>query len=305
MSTESTGKGSKIIIVLLIIALIGSWVYFNNSKQDIVTNYTSQVTVLDSVKNSIQADFIAASAKADSLTQENTGLQGDLLTKSTEIQKLKSNISVILRKKNASDKELSEAKSMITELNGKVSNLLADLGKAQEDNKQLTAQNQDLSNQNNNLSTNLSASQKEKERLQDIGSTLHASTFNIQAIQVKNNGSEKVTATAKRANLIRLSFLIDKNKITASGTQELNVCITGPDGKAIGDAGTFNTREEGVKTAANKITINYEQNKELPVSYDFKQISKFTEGEYKVQVYNNGFKIGEGKTSLKKGGLFN
>jgi len=28
------------------------------------------------------------------------------------------------------------------------------------------------------------------------------------------------------------------------------------------------------------------------------------EGEYKIEVYNNGFKIGEGKTSLKKGGLF-
>ena len=59
-----------------------------------------------------------------------------------------SNISGILKKKDASDKELAEAKSMIASLNGKVENLLADLGKAQEENKKLTAQNQDLSNQN-------------------------------------------------------------------------------------------------------------------------------------------------------------
>jgi hypothetical protein len=43
------------------------------------------------------------------------------------------------------------------------------------------------------------------------------------------------------------------------------------------------------------------QNETLPVSYDVKQTSKFTEGEYIVEVYNNGFKIGEGKTTLKKG----
>ena len=304
MSNESNGNGSKIIIGILIVALIGSWVYFNNTKTEIITNYTTQVAVLDSTKNNIQAEFIAASAKVDSLTQQNTGLQGDLLEKSNAIQKLKSNISTILRKKDATDKELGEAKTLISELNGKVSNLLADLGKAQEENKQLTAQNQDLSNQNSNLASNLNSTQKEKERLQDLGSTLHASTFSIQAIRVKSNGSEKATETAKRANLIRLAFMIDKNKITPSGNQELYVCITGPDGKAIGDGGTFNTREDGTRSYANKLSVPYEQNVALPVSYDFKQVNKFAEGEYKVEVYHNGFKIGEGKTTLKKGGLF-
>jgi uncharacterized coiled-coil DUF342 family protein len=303
MSNETSNNGSKISIVVLVIALIGSWIYFvntNNTKTEIITNYTAEVAVLDSTKNSIQADFIAASAKVDSLNQENTGLQGELQEKSVAIQKLKMNISNILRKKAATDKELGEAKSMISELNGKVNNLLADLGKAQEDNKQLNAQNQELTTQNSTLSSNLNTTKKEKDRLQDIGSTLHASTFTIQAIRVKGNGSERATASAKRANLIRLAFMIDKNKITPSGNQELYVCITGPDGKAIGDGGNFNTREDGARTYANKLSVVYEQNVALPVSYDFKQSNKFTEGAYKVEVYHNGFKIGEGKTELKK-----
>ena len=303
MSNETSNNGSKISIVVLVIALIGSWIYFvntNNTKTEIITNYTAEVAVLDSTKNSIQADFIAASAKVDSLNQENTGLQGELQEKSVAIQKLKMNISNILRKKEATDKELGEAKSMIAELNGKVNNLLTDLGKAQEENKQLNAQNQELTTQNSSLSSNLNSTKKEKERLQDIGSTLHASTFTIQAIRVKSNGSERTTATAKRANLIRLAFIIDKNKITPSGNQELYVCITGPDGKAIGDGGNFNTREDGARIYANKLSVVYEQNVALPVSYDFKQSNRFTEGEYKVEVYHNGFKIGEGKTALKK-----
>jgi myosin heavy subunit len=303
MSNETSNNGSKISIVVLVIALIGSWIYFvntNNTKTEIITNYTTEVAVLDSTKNSIQAEFIAASAKVDSLNQENIGLLGELQEKAVAIQKLKMNISNILRKKEATDKELGEAKSMISELNGKVNNLLADLGKAQEENKQLNAQNQELTTQNSTLSSNLNTTKKEKERLQDIGSTLHASTFTIQAIRVKSNGSERATETAKRANLIRLAFMIDKNKITPSGTQELYVCITGPDGKSIGDGGNFNTREDGARSYANKLSVVYEQNVALPVSYDFKQSNKFTEGEYKVEVYHNGFKIGEGKTALKK-----
>ena len=300
MSNETSGNGGKILIGALVVALIGSWIYFSTSKTEIINNYTTQVNTLDSAKNAIQADFIAVSAKADSLTQQNTQLQGDLLAKSNDIQQLKSNISSILRKKNASDKELAEAKSMIAELNGKVAGLLTDLAKAQEENKVLTVKNEALTTENTNLNTNLTATTKEKDRLQDIGSTLHASAFSIQAVRVKEDGTERVTKSAKRANTIRLSFQIDKNKITPSGAQDLYVCITGPDGKAFGEAGNFTTREDGQRAYSNKIAVQYVQNAVLPVSYDIKQTSKLAEGEYKVEVYHNGFKIGEGKTTMRK-----
>jgi hypothetical protein len=117
---------------------------------------------------------------------------------------------------------------------------------------------------------------------------------------IKEDGTEKMTNNTKRANTIRLSFQIDKNKITPTGAQELFVCITGPDGKAFNENGKINTREDGSKAYANKLAVQYEQNKELPVSYYIKN-AKFTEGEYLVEIYHNGFKIGEGKTTLKKG----
>jgi uncharacterized protein (DUF3084 family) len=300
MSNESNGNGSKIIIAVLVIALIGSWIYFNSTKTELITQNEVKIAAIDSSKNIIQSEFIAASAKVDSLTQQNTQLTGDLLAKTTEIQKLKSNIGSILKKKNATDKELAEAKTLIADLNGKINGLVTDLAKAQAENKQLTAQNQDLTNQNTTLNTNLSATTKEKERLQDIGSTLHASTFNIQSLRVREDGSERKTNNTRRANTIRLSFQIDKNKITPSGAQDLFVCITGPDGKAFNEAGNITTREDGKKSYSNKITVQYEQNAVLPVSYDIKQTTKLAEGEYKVEVYHNGFKIGEGKTTMKK-----
>ena len=300
MSNESSSMSSKITIGVLILVIIGSWIYFSSSKVDIITTYDNKIAVIDSAKAKIQAEFIEVSAKADSLTNQNTSLQGDLLDKSNQIQKLKSNISTILRKQNATDVELAEAKTLIADLNGKVTNLFTDLTKAQAENKDLTAKNEVLNTTNTTLNTNLTATQKERERLQDIGSTLHASTFSIQALRIKDDGTEKVTNNTKRANTIRLSFQIDRNKITPTGSQELFVCITGPDGKAFNETGKINTREDGAKAYSNKLSVQYEQNKELPVSYDIKNVS-FTEGEYLVEIYHNGFKIGEGKTKLSKG----
>ena len=300
MSNESSSMSSKITIGVLILVIIGSWIYFSSSKVDIITTYDNKIAVIDSAKAKIQAEFIEVSAKADSLTNQNTSLQGDLLDKSNQIQKLKSNISTILRKQNATDAELAEAKTLIADLNGKVTNLFADLSKAQAENKDLSAKNEVLNTTNTTLNTNLTATQKERERLQDIGSTLHASTFSIQALRVKDDGSEKVTSNTKRANTIRLSFQIDRNKITPTGAQELFVCITSPDGKAFNETGKINTREDGAKAYSNKLSVQYEQNKDLPVSYDIKNIT-FTEGEYLVEIYHNGFKIGEGKTKLTKG----
>ena len=300
MSNESSGNGSKIIIGLLVVALIGSWIYFNSSKTELVKENDVKVAAIDSSKNVINTAFIAASAKVDSLNLQNTQLSGDLLTKTNEIQKLKSNIGNILKKQNATNKELAEAKTLIAELNTKVTGLVSDLEKAQADNKQLTAKNEDLTNQNSTLNTNLSSTTKEKERLQDIGSTLHASTFNIESLRVREDGSERKTTNAKRANTIRISFQLDKNKITPSGNQDIYVCLTSPEGKFIGDA-SFSTREDGQRTYSNKLTVQYVQNAVLPVNFDIKQSAKLTEGEYKVEVYNNGFKIGEGKTTLRKG----
>ncbi|MFN6245927.1 MAG: hypothetical protein ACK4V7_07450, partial [Chitinophagaceae bacterium] len=238
MSNESSNNNGKIIIGILVVALVGSWIYFSTSKTEIVNNYTTQLNTADSTKNAIQAEFIAASAKVDSLTAQNGQLQGDLLEKSQNLQKLKSDIGALLTKKNATDKELEEAKSLIATLNSKVAELFTDLSKAQEENKQLNAKNQDLTNQNTNLSSNLNTTTKEKERLQDIGSTLHASNFSIQALRIKDDGTEKATKSAKRANTIRVAFQIDKNRITPSGPQDLYICITAPDGKAFGEGGT-------------------------------------------------------------------
>jgi len=69
-------------------------------------------------------------------------------------------------------------------------------------------------------------------------------------------------------------------------------------------SGTFSTRDGQQKFYTQKINVNYTQNKKQTVTFDWKQNTNFSVGNYKIEVYNNGFKVGEASRPLKKGGLF-
>jgi hypothetical protein len=171
--------------------------------------------------------------------------------------------------------------------------------------KAQVTQERDIANKNYD-----SASQviKQKENVIDIGSTLHASNFTIVGLKEKSSGKEKETTTAKRVDKLRISFDIDENRITQSGPKDIYVCITSPDGNPVSvdalGSGKFLTRDGVEKPFTKKVQINYTQGQKQPVTVEWSQNSNFQTGNYKIEIYNNGFKIGEGVRSFKKGGLF-
>jgi len=308
----------KLIYGILIAALVGTWGYIFYDKSEHrqqVTTLETRISSIDSARAAIQQDFMEVSAKADSLSQTTVQLTGELATKNADIVQLKGNISNILKKKNATESELASAKKLIGELNGKVDGLFAEIEKLKGENKVLTVANQQLTtektqltNDKQNLEQNLTATKTEKKVLEDkvdVASTLHASQIGIGAYSISSNGKEKETTRAKKADLIRVQFILDENRITPSGNKELYVVVTGPDGKVISESNsTFTTREEGVKSYTNKLGVNYEQGKIVPVNFDLKKTDRYVEGDYTIEIYHNGFRIGKGVKTLKKGGLF-
>ena len=69
-------------------------------------------------------------------------------------------------------------------------------------------------------------------------------------------------------------------------------------------SGMFTTRDGEQKTFTQKVSVNYSQGQKQTVSFDWKQNTPFQIGNYKIEVYHNGFKIGEGVRAFRKGGLF-
>jgi hypothetical protein len=306
----------KLIYGILIAALVGTWgyiVYDHSNKNKKINEIQTEYAAADSSRSAVELEYNDALSRMDSLTGSNTKLSGELEARKNQIDSLKNSIRTELAKKNA---DLKKAHQMVQQLNGKITDLLAQVDQLKQENQTLTVANQDLSTQRDTLTAqktrveqNLTQTVAEKEHVEDVGSTLHASNINIAAINIKSGGKEKVTSTAKRTDVLRISFDLDENRIAPSGDKELYVCVTGPDGHPItipaNGSGTFETREEGEKVYTNKMDVQYEQGKRLPVSFDWKpETGKYQTGDYKIEIYQNGYKIGEGTKSLKKGGLF-
>jgi len=305
---QRSSNSKNIVIGLLAVALLGSWAYFlmkiNRSDKEILSKTEEGVHYM-SQRDSLESLYKFTLDKYDSVTVANNDLSGKLTTKQSEISKLKVEINSILKKKNATQSELARAKTLIDELNSQIETLQAENARLTGENQTLTAEKTQLIVEKDTLTANLNTTQAEKKVLEqtvDVGSTFSASNISITPIKQKGD-KEKETTTAKRVDKLVVSFDVE-NRIAKSGPADMYILVTAPDGKVIdASGGTFTTREEGDKTFTSKLTVPYEQGKrqnvQLPLTQD-----KFQVGDYKIQVYHNGFKIGEGIRTLKKGGLF-
>ncbi len=303
----------NLVIGLLAAGFLGTWGYllWNNNKQEQVQqNQQTQIAKVTDEKGTLQKNFDDALVRLDSLTGTNNRLNSQLTGANSDIAKKKAEIRGILGKRNATVAELNRAKSLINELNGKISDLQKQVSDLTTQNTQLTSDKTQLTTDKEKLTSDLQTTTTAKEDLEkkvDIASTLNASNIAVTPVHDKKNGKEKVTTTAKRVDKLIISFDVN-NRIAQNGQTDVYVCITGPDGKPISvpalGSGTFASREEGDKIFTAKVPVDIEAGKSKSVQFAWKQNGEFQKGSYKIEIYHNGFKIGEGVRELKKGGLF-
>lgn len=313
-ATTKKNNLTPILLGVLILALLGSWAYFfidKNKVKEKDAQQENQIAVTTNEKDQLQKELEDAAMRYDVLKTSSAKKDSLITAKDQEIEAKKKRIQELLTKANASKQELSEARRLIAELN-------SDIGTYKRQIEVLEGQKIQLTNEKNAVTAERDVARrqydsttvvvKEKENIIDIGSTLHASAFNVVPINEKSGGKEKETTTAKRVDKLRISFDLDENRITQSGNKDLYIIVYGPDGQPISFAdagsGTFSTREGAQKTFTKKMNVNYSQGEKQNVSFEWKQPNGFGIGTYKVEVYNNGFKIGQGTKDLKKGGLF-
>ena len=310
--TRNTNNTKSIFIGILAVALLGTWAYLlydKNKSTEQIQMKTTEANTAMSARDSVQSLYNASLTRLDSITGSNNNLQGQLSDRQSDITKLKNQINRIVSNRNATAAELRHAKELIAELNGKIQNLEAEVARLTGENQQLAAANSSLTQEKQVLQTNLQTTTSEKEELAktvDVASTFSASNIQITPINEKHNGKEKVTTTAKHVDKLVVSFDVS-NRVAKSGPADIYVIVTAPNGQVISDStlgsGTLTTRKEGDKPYTFKTTVDYEQGSTKTVQVPLHQ-SHFQTGNYKIEVYQNGFKIAEGTKALKKGGLF-
>jgi hypothetical protein len=298
----------------LVIALLGTWGYiiWDKSKtKETLQQKDTQYAAVVTQKDTLQSLLDEATMRYDLLKTSNAKKDSTITTKDREISEKRKRIQSLLSKVNATQAELAEAKQLIASLNTDIQGYKEQIETLKGQNLQLTQEKAAVTEEKLKVEKNLdqaNTSIKEKESVIDIGSTLHASNFNIAGVNERRNGKEKETTTAKKVDKLRITFDLDENRISASGIKDLYISITAPDGspvvvEALG-SGKFTTRDGQDKFFTHKIEINYTQGQRQTVSFDWKQNTSFATGNYKIEVFHNGFKIGEGVRTFKKGGLF-
>jgi hypothetical protein len=317
ITTKAPEKKNNVRAIItwgLLAALLGTWGYIiwdKNKTSELVGQKDTVIASTTSQRDELQKELEDATSRYDELKTTNAQKDSTITNKDREIAEKQMRIKALLSKQGATSAEYAEAKRLISSLNTSIESYKTQIETLQGEKvvliqeKEVVTKERDVAKQETEVAKTVI---KEKDDLLDVGSTLHASNFNIMGINEKRNGKEKATTTAKRVDKFRISFDLDENRISQSGNKDIYVCITAPDGKPVAvealGSGSFKTREGEEKLFTQRMDVNYTQGQRQTLSFDWKQNSSFDIGNYKIEVYHNGFKIGNGTLTLKKGGIF-
>ena len=144
---------------------------------------------------------------------------------------------------------------------------------------------------------------KQNEALQKqvaIGAVLQINNVLSSGIRIRSSGAQSETTRASKTNMIKTCFSIIENKLAQAGDKEIYIRILDSEGNLL-NAPTpltiINQQKEELKMSSKR-TINYQnQDTDLCIFYEIE--NSIPAGNYSVEVYAEGFLIGETSIALR------
>jgi septal ring factor EnvC (AmiA/AmiB activator) len=320
--TPTTNTSSKNWIYLSLIAVLAAstiYLFVSKNKSDNRTTEIGQELATETTaKQAVQDEYNAALLRLDEMKSDNASMDSLLTTKNVELAALTDKIASIVKNKNASDAQLSEAKTLLASLNGKLDVFSKQIATLKAANAQLatekeqvtserdavTAQKEAVTTEKNNIEASKKLTDEKNADLEkkvDLAKVLHASNIMLEPVKKRwIDGKEISTSKAGRTELIHIKFNLDDNRLSESGDKEVYIVIYGPDGNAYG-SNKFTISNGTQKIYSASKTIPYTQGQtSKDIALDWKPTdANFGAGEYNVEIYHKGYKIGEQNVRLK------
>ena len=300
-----------LLIALLSTGLVGTWIYHLYDKTEYSNRRTEifikdSAAVADAIKDSLQKIYTATIRNLDSQldsTQNNAdSLQINLDTKLGEINKLRNEIGGILKNRNATSSDLKLAKSKIDDLQERINELRDQNDSMEEEKQRLTSILDQLNSEMKNLEQNIRKLGQENKEMTEkifIASSFVVSEIDFHVADVRGS-KEQSTTSARKADKFVASFSL-QNNIADYETTEIFVIITEPGGRvlqnSIWNSGTFTSKTEGTKEFTRRVKFEYNKGESKKIVFSL-DADKYEKGEYRMDVYHNGIKIGNSSYSL-------
>lgn len=305
-----------IVSMVLLTALMGttSFIYWNKiiTKERMMVK-DSQYAESLTRRDSLQSLLNNATMRYDLLKTTVVNKDLAITNQEKEISKIRTMIESLLTVVNASQSQHLEIKRLIQSLNKDIEGYKNQVETLKGQNKQLaTAYEAVISEEEKNKSIKAAEAIQpvaaENAEAAEIGSTLFATNFANMGVIEKKNGKERLSDAARKVNKLRVTFDLAENRNSITGPKEIYVAITAPDGSPVSLEAPGSVKFSGKDGKGNfythKIIANYVKGQRQKISFDWAQDEKFVTGVYKIEVFNNGFKIGEGFKAFKKCGVF-
>jgi cell division protein FtsL len=287
--------GLAIVALLVVVGIL----YFRGKDEG---QLKEEATSLNEQLSREKADL---SKELAALRINNEEMDSALKAGNTELEDRAYKLDSLLKTKNLTVAQLRSARAELNSLRALVNKLRARIDSLSTANAGLQTEvaTRDQTIEEERMAR--TAVEQERDAANDkvkAGSVLRAGSFVVKTYRVKGSGKETEGTKAKNVDHVRVCFELQENAIAPTGPKDVQMRVVGPNGTTLyiedEGSGTFNmtTGEQTRYTA--KTTVNY-QNKALPTCITFNKGSDFDAGNYTVEVYSDGTKIGNSTFSLK------
>lgn len=294
----------SILLVLLSACLACTWVYhfYDKSVYSSRMRTVTDKRPVDPMGAPDTNNLVTRLADEDSPLVK-TGTREDILSqRMSEIIRLRNEIAVILQKQNLTAEDLQLARHKTDVLEKKVRELelrnttiaeeKADIGRA------FLSVNARVSELETHVRELTSENSILRGKLEQSG-TFTASDLKLVPLTA-SEGNEQETSLARQASRLMVSFTVQNSQANGSDG-EIYVIITQPDGKVlksdVWESFSVETRREGRRSYTRKIQFDYVRGQRRHLSFSL-PADDFSPGLYQLELYNNGYRIGNASRML-------
>lgn len=286
-SSDKSIKGYQIVVILLVVILIVvSFIYFRQSSQ-LKEEYRIEKDTLTVRINNLRTDL-------DNLYVENDDINRNLETERHRADSLMDKLQSERTLNRATVRKYENELGTMREI---MRRYVVQIDSLNQLNRALAAENVNIRKEATSERLRADAAEEKASELSrkvQMGQVVRARDVEITALAA----NDRPASSAKRAERLRVDFVLSSNELAIPGERPVYARITGPDGYVMaGDTESLFDFEGDKITFSAMREVDY-QNSDLAVGVYYNGTG-IVSGTYTVEIFMDGAKIGMGQTILK------
>ena len=285
-------NGLVILLIIIIVALIAAIIVIYSKSSQKIEEQTEVQQIIEDQKKSLQKELTDLIGEYDALKTNNDSMNKMIAGQQEKIKRLlgerASNVALITKYK----KELGTLREVLKSYIAQVDSL--------------NTRNQQLVQENVEVKTNLEQARSENIKIRQEKDQLSTQVQKASVITTSNivvtalNKRDKPETKLKNMLKVKVCFTMRENSIAKSGTKDVYLRITRPDGNVIAysQSDLFDFQGQQIVYSAKR-QVEYD-NKDIDVCIFWDNNNQLILGDYTIDIFTDGNLIGTTKFNIKK-----